>query len=135
MKVSVSSYSFSQQFRSGRMTQLDCVAKAKEIGFDAIEFTDIVGENLDQQKEYAKKIREEADRVGIEINAFDCMAWHDDPQDVYLKQYRIAKAAGCKFYVASDAHSREDLLAIEKYCLAFIEAIGLTDDDRYTVPE
>jgi len=73
--------------------------------------------------------------VGIEINAFDCMAWHDDPQDVYLKQYRIAKAAGCKFYVASDAHSREDLLAIEKYCLAFIEAIGLTDDDRYTVPE
>jgi len=70
MKVSVSSYSFSQQFRSGRMTQLDCVAKAKEIGFDAIEFTDIVGENLDQQKEYAKKIREEADRVGIEINAY-----------------------------------------------------------------
>lgn len=70
MKVSVSCYSFSQQFRSGRMTQLDCVAKAKEMGFDAIEFTDIVGENLDQQKEYAKKIREEADRVGIEINAY-----------------------------------------------------------------
>ena len=70
MKVSVSSYSFSQQFRLGRMTQLDCVAKAKEMGFDAIEFTDIVGENLDQQKEYAKKIREEADRVGIEINAY-----------------------------------------------------------------
>ena len=70
MKVSVSSYSFSQQFRSGRMTQLDCVAKAKEMGFDAIEFTDIVGETLDQQKEYAKKIREEADRVGIEINAY-----------------------------------------------------------------
>ena len=70
MKVSVSSYSFSQQFRSGRMTQLDCVAKTKEMGFDAIEFTDIVGETLDQQKEYAKKIREEADRVGIEINAY-----------------------------------------------------------------
>ena len=70
MKVSVSSYSFSQQFRLGLMTQLDCVAKAKEMGFDAIEFTDIVGETLDQQKEYAKKIREEADRVGIEINAY-----------------------------------------------------------------
>ena len=70
MKVSVSSYSFSQQFRLGRMTQLACVAKAKEMGFDAIEFTDIVGETLDQQKEYAKKIREEADRVGIEINAY-----------------------------------------------------------------
>ena len=70
MKVSVSSYSFSQQFRSGRMTQLDCVAKPKEMGFAAIEITDIVGETLDQQKEYAKKIREEADRVGIEINAY-----------------------------------------------------------------
>ena len=70
MKVSVSSYSFSQQFRLGRMTQLDCVAKAKEMGFDAIEFTDVVGETLDQQKEYTKKIREEADRVGIEINAY-----------------------------------------------------------------
>ena len=70
MKVSVSSYSFSQQIWAGKMTQLDCVAKAKEMGFDAIEFTDIVGETLDQQKEYAKKIREEADRVGIEINAY-----------------------------------------------------------------
>jgi sugar phosphate isomerase/epimerase len=70
MKISVSSYSFSQQFRAGKMTQLDCVAKAKEMGFDAIEFTDIVGDNLAQQKEYARKIREEADRVGIEINAY-----------------------------------------------------------------
>ena len=70
MKVSVSSYSFSQQFRLGLMTQLDCVAKAKEMGFDAIEFTDIVGDNLAQQKAYAQKIREEADRVGIEINAY-----------------------------------------------------------------
>ena len=55
MKISVSSYSFSQQFRAGKMTQLDCVAKAKEMGFDAIEFTDIVGDNLSQQKEYAQK--------------------------------------------------------------------------------
>ena len=70
MKVSVSSYSFSQQFRSGKMTQLDCVAKAKEMGFDAIEFTDIVGEDLAQQKENARLIREEAQRVGIEINAY-----------------------------------------------------------------
>ena len=70
MKVSVSSYSFSQQIWAGKMTQLDCVAKAKEMGFDAIEFTDIVGDNLAQQKAYAQKIREEADRVGIEINAY-----------------------------------------------------------------
>ena len=52
------------------MTQLDCVAKAKEMGFDAIEFVDLTGENLEEQKEYAKKIKAEADRVGIEINAY-----------------------------------------------------------------
>lgn len=71
MKISVSSYSFHQYVGRGKMTQLDCVAKAKEMGFDAIEFTDIDGApDLQLQKENARKIREEADRVGIEINAY-----------------------------------------------------------------
>ena len=71
MKISVSSYSFSQYIRQGKLTQLDCVAKAKEMGFDAIEFIDLDGApDLEAQKEYARKIRMEADRVGIEINAY-----------------------------------------------------------------
>lgn len=71
MKISVSSYSFHQYIRKGLMTQLDCVAKAKEMGFDAIEFIDIDGKgDLELQKENARKIRAEADRVGIEINAY-----------------------------------------------------------------
>ena len=71
MKISVSSYSYSQQIGAGKMTQLDCVAKAKEMGFDAIEFTDIEGAgDLALQKENARKIRAEADRVGIDINAY-----------------------------------------------------------------
>lgn len=71
MRISVSSYSFSQYIRAGKMTQLDCVAKAKEMGFDAIEFIDLDGApDLELQKENAKKIRQEADRVGIEINAY-----------------------------------------------------------------
>lgn len=71
MKISVSSYSFSQYIRDGRMTQLDCVAKAKEMGFDALEFIDIDGApDLELQKENARKIRQEAERVGIEINAY-----------------------------------------------------------------
>ena len=70
MKISVSSYSFSQYIRAGKMTQFDTVAKAKELGFDAIEFTDIDGKgDLELQKENARKLRAEADRVGIEINA------------------------------------------------------------------
>lgn len=71
MKVSVSSYSFMQYIWAGKMTQFDCVAKAKELGFDAIEFVDIDGgEDYALQVENAKKIRAEADRVGIEINAY-----------------------------------------------------------------
>lgn len=71
MKISVSSYSFAQCICKGSMTQLDCVAKAKEMGFDAIEFTDIDGApDLTLQKANAQKIREQADWVGIEINAY-----------------------------------------------------------------
>ena len=74
MKISVSSYSFQQYIRAGEMTQFDCVAKAKELGFDGIEFIDLAGENLEEQKELAQKLREEADRVGIEINAYSINA-------------------------------------------------------------
>lgn len=75
MKFSVSSYSYSQYTRNGKMTQLDCIARAKEMGFDAIEFTDLVdasGEkpSLEVQKELARQLRAEADRVGLAINAY-----------------------------------------------------------------
>ena len=70
MKISVSSYSFSQYIRQGKLTQLDCVAKAKEMGFDGIEFTDLNGANLEEQKAYAAEIKAEADRVGIEIVSY-----------------------------------------------------------------
>ena len=79
MKVSVSSYSFMQSIWAGKMTQFDCVAKAREMGFDAIEFVDIDGgEDYALQVENAKKIRAEADRVGIPIVAYAisaCLCW------------------------------------------------------------
>ena len=74
MKISVSSYSFRQYIRAGKMTQFDCVAKAKELGFDAIEFIDLDGKTLEEQKENAKKLKEEADRLGMEINAYTIAA-------------------------------------------------------------
>ena len=60
MKISVSSYSFHQYIKSGKLTQFDCVAKAKEMGFDAIEFTDIIADGLDAQKQTAKSLCDEA---------------------------------------------------------------------------
>ena len=40
MKVAVSSYSFSQAFRDGRLTLLESISKAKEMGFDGFEVVD-----------------------------------------------------------------------------------------------
>lgn len=105
MKISVSSYSFQQYIAAGKMTQLDCVAKAKEMGFDAIEFIDIAGApDFEAQKAYAQQIRAEADRVGIPINAYTIGASlyqgsaEKDQAEVerLKKQLEIAKILGAK---------------------------------------
>lgn len=71
MKTAVSAYSFWQYIKAGKMTQLDCIKKAKELGFDAIEFTDIDGkENYELQAENAKKLSDEAKKVGMDIIAY-----------------------------------------------------------------
>ncbi len=70
MKISVSSYSFAGYTNNGRMTQLDCIAKAKEMGFDAIEFTEIDGKDQHEQLENAGKLRAEADKLGFPIIAY-----------------------------------------------------------------
>ena len=41
MKIGVSSYSFSRLVKSGAMQQIEVIRKAKEIGFDVIEFSTI----------------------------------------------------------------------------------------------
>ncbi|MBQ4051364.1 MAG: sugar phosphate isomerase/epimerase [Oscillospiraceae bacterium] len=68
MKFAVTSYSFMQYIRAGKMTVVDCIAKAKEMGFDAIEFSSFP-EDVDPI-EFAKVLRAEADRVGIPICNF-----------------------------------------------------------------
>ena len=75
MKISVSSYSFQQYIKAGKLSQLDTVKAAYDLGLRAIEFTDLCPEfgkapTLDEQKEYAKLIRAEADKYGMNINAY-----------------------------------------------------------------
>lgn len=70
MKIAVSSYSFSQYIRDGRLTQLTCIAKAKELGFDAIEFTDLQSPEGVTEEEYAHQIRQECDRVGLPVSNY-----------------------------------------------------------------
>ena len=51
-------------------TQLSVMAKAKEYGFDAIEFTDLTPPEGITQAEYALQLRAEADRLGLEISGY-----------------------------------------------------------------
>lgn len=99
MKVAVSSYSFSQAYRDGRLTFLESISKAKEMGFDGFEvvdfnlrsqFVDLVNHGLvnkdgekvqpseqemqEQLIEFCKQIKAEADRVGIVITNYTCGA-------------------------------------------------------------
>lgn len=69
MKLSVSSYSFSRLFTQG-MTQMDCIARAKEMGFDAIEFAELLAPEGMTREEYASRLGEEARRVGLEVSNF-----------------------------------------------------------------
>lgn len=67
MKISVSNYSFAQYVRAGKMNAIDCVVKAKEMGFEAIEIVDYIFKDQDKFA-LAKEIRAKADEVGIEIS-------------------------------------------------------------------
>ena len=75
MKIAVSSYSYNQYISKGEMTQLDALRKAAEQGFDAIEFTELRPENRkdatkEERLEYARLLRGEAEKLGIEIAAY-----------------------------------------------------------------
>lgn len=70
MKLSVSSYSFNRLLSTEEMSQVDCITKAKEMGFDAIEFVDILAPEGTSKAEYAKILKEECKRVGLPISCF-----------------------------------------------------------------
>ena len=70
MKISVSSYSFNKLLSSNEMTQFDCISKAKEIGFDAIEFVDILAPDGVSKEEYAEILSKECKRLEMPISSF-----------------------------------------------------------------
>lgn len=74
MKTAVSSYSFQRLIDAGTHTQFSIIEKAKEYGFDAIEFTDLTPPDGISVSDYAVKLRKEAERVGIEIACYSVCA-------------------------------------------------------------
>lgn len=69
MKIAVSSYSFSQAFYDGRMTIMDVIPKAKELGYEAIEFVR-QGQTDEEMKVLAPKLKKQSEEYGIPIIAY-----------------------------------------------------------------
>lgn len=67
MKIGVSSYSFSRLVGNKTMKQIDVIAKAKEMGFDVIEFSTIAVPEGKKLPAFAAELRKEAEKVGIPI--------------------------------------------------------------------
>lgn len=67
MKTCVSSYSFQPMLSSGELTQLQLIGKVKEMGFDGIEFIDLMPENGMSVEEYAKRLRDESEKKNLPI--------------------------------------------------------------------
>ncbi len=80
MKVGITSYSFQYDLNQGNETQLSIIKRAKDMGCDCIEFTDLTPHDGSSEAEYAKKLRKEAERVGIQISCYSVGAdlYNDD---------------------------------------------------------
>lgn len=70
MKISASTYSFQRLLNDGTYTQLSLIAKVCEMGFDAIEFVDIMPPEGTSDADYAKQLRSECEKFGLEISNF-----------------------------------------------------------------
>lgn len=67
MRFAICSYSLSSLVRKGEKTEKELISLAKEMGFEAFEFSEInTPEGMDKI-EYARELRAEAERVGLPI--------------------------------------------------------------------
>ena len=67
MKTCVSTYSLSAYRRSSGASQIDLIALVKDMGFDAIEFTDLDVPDGVTREDYAKRLHDEAEKYSLPI--------------------------------------------------------------------
>jgi sugar phosphate isomerase/epimerase len=103
MIIGVSSYSYSRLVNSGAMKQIEVIAKAKEMGFDAIEFSTIAVPEGKTLPEFAQELHDEAAKVGIPIMNYtigaDLLAGSDGDQEKEIERLKaevdVAAILGC----------------------------------------
>ena len=102
MKIGVSSYSFQQLISTGTETQLSIMQKAKDMGFDGIEFIDLSAPKGMSEAEYATLIREESEKLSLPVIAYTIGAnllgerTLDEEVERVCKKVDIAEILGAK---------------------------------------
>ena len=72
--------------------------------------------------------------VGIELNASDMQSAKKNPDEVF-RMFRIAKDAGCKFYLGSDSHTPQEFNGLKETFEYAIDALGLTEEDKFRIED
>ena len=102
MKIGVTSYSFSALVEKGAMKQFDMIKKAKEMGFEFIEFAGLIVPESETAESYAARLKEECGRVGIKMGNYtigaDLLNGSGNGQDAEIErlkhEVRIAEILG-----------------------------------------
>lgn len=71
--------------------------------------------------------------VGIELN-FSPARYTEEQLPRVLRPYEIAKTCGCRFYLGSDVHKSAELDGIKARFEAIVDALDLTEDDKWALP-
>lgn len=84
---------------------------------------------------YARFFRACAEKgCGIELNMELSELKDEKILPIVLRPYKIAKEAGCKFYLGSDTHHPQDSeKAMERFNL-MVDALELTEEDKFRLP-
>ncbi len=104
MKSSISSYSFQYALVNENESQLSIIEKTKKLGFQAIEFTDLKPTDGLSEFEYSKLIKDEAQKVGLEISVYsvgaDLLTGSDGDIEKEIericRKIDVAEILGCK---------------------------------------
>lgn len=67
LKIAVSSYSFAKLIRNGKITPLDTIRLAKEIGYDGIEIVDFQAPEGMSKTDWFRQLAEEAKRLSFPV--------------------------------------------------------------------
>ena len=70
MKIGVSTYSFKKYMTQSGCSLFDVCDKAKELGFEGLDFIEIPAESHEQRLEIAKQLREKCESLSLPIAAY-----------------------------------------------------------------